>query len=306
MKPKFTRRAALGSAVAVPVAGLIAATSNAAAPMMDAGYAPFMRIKLGEFDVTTLLVGSFPVSDPQTIFGTNVRAEEFGAVSVANNLPTDQAQFFFTPTLVNTGTELILFDTGLSSEGTTSALTAAGYTPDQIDVVAITHMHRDHIGGLMAQGAPTFPNARYITGATEFDAWSTTGNENFEAQVRPLADQMAFLEGGDQIAGGITALAAFGHTPGHMAYIIESGGKQLVLGADFANHYVWSLAYPDWEVKFDMDKAAAAKSRRMLLDMMATDKVPFVGYHMPWPAIGFVETRDSGFRYVPHSYQLML
>lgn len=306
MKPKFTRRAALGSAVAVPVAGLIAATSNAAAPMMDAGYAPFMRIKLGEFDVTTLLVGSFPVSDPQTIFGTNVTAEEFGAVSVANNLPTDQAQFFFTPTLVNTGTELILFDTGLSSEGTTSALTAAGYTPDQIDVVAITHMHRDHIGGLMAQGAPTFPNARYITGATEFDAWSTTGNEIFEAQVRPLADQMAFLEGGDQIATGITALAAFGHTPGHMAYIIESGGKQLVLGADFANHYVWSLAYPDWEVKFDMDKAAAAKSRRMLLDMMATDKVPFVGYHMPWPAIGFVETRDSGFRYVPHSYQLML
>lgn len=306
MTLKLTRRAALGGAVAVPVAGLTAATSNAAAPMMDAGYAPFMRIKLGEFDVTTLLAASFPVSDPQTIFGTNVTAEEFAAVSNANNLPTDQAQFFFTPTLVNTGTELILFDTGLSSEGTTSALAAAGYTPDQIDVVAITHMHRDHIGGLMAQDAPTFPNARYITGATEFDAWSSTGNETFDANVRPLADQMEFLEGGDQIAGGITALAAFGHTPGHMAYIIESSGKQLVLGADFANHFVWSLAYPDWEVKFDMDKAAAAKSRRMLLDMLAADKVPFVGYHMPWPAIGFVEKRDSGFRYVPHSYQLML
>ena len=88
--------------------------------------------------------------------------------------------------------------------------------------------------------------------------------------------------------------------------MVEDGGTQLVLGADFANHYVWSLAHPDWEVKFDMDKPAAAATRRRLLDMMAADKTAFVGYHMPWPGIGYVEKDGDGFAYVPHSYQLML
>jgi len=101
-------------------------------------------------------------------------------------------------------------------------------------------------------------------------------------------------------------MAAHGHTPGHTVYMIESGGSQLLLAADFANHYVWSLGYPDWEVKFDMDKDAAAATRRRLLDMMAADRLPFIGYHMPWPATGFVERDGESYRYVPTSYQLML
>jgi glyoxylase-like metal-dependent hydrolase (beta-lactamase superfamily II) len=133
-----------------------------------------------------------------------------------------------------------------------------------------------------------------------------SGNETFENNMRPLAEKASFLDDGGSVASGITAMAAFGHTPGHMTYMIESEGKQIVIGADFANHYVWSLAYPDWEVKFDRDKEAAAATRRRLLGMMAADKVPFIGYHMPWPGIGFVEARGDGFHYVPHSYQLML
>jgi glyoxylase-like metal-dependent hydrolase (beta-lactamase superfamily II) len=105
---------------------------------------------------------------------------------------------------------------------------------------------------------------------------------------------------------GHTAMAAFGHTPGHMVHMIESEGEALLIAADFANHYVWSLAYPDWEVKFDMDKPAAATTRRKILGMLAADKLPFVGYHMPWPGTGYVETDGDGFRYVPTSYQLML
>jgi glyoxylase-like metal-dependent hydrolase (beta-lactamase superfamily II) len=304
--PKLTRRAALAGAAALPFATAAATSARAAAPMLGAGSAPFNRIALGDFEVTTILAGTRTVPDPQTIFGMNVSAEDFAAASAAAHIPTDKSQFFFTPTVVNTGTELVLFDTGLSGAGTTAALAAAGYTPDQIDVVVITHMHGDHIGGMMTDGAPTFANARYVTGSAEFDAWDMSGDEKFETLVRPMAEQMTFLDDGGSVASGITAMAAFGHTPGHMTYMLDSGGKQLLLGADFANHYVWSLAYPDWEVKFDRDKEAAAKTRRAILNMLAADQVPMVGYHMPWPGIGFVETRGDGFHYVPHSYQLML
>jgi glyoxylase-like metal-dependent hydrolase (beta-lactamase superfamily II) len=167
-------------------------------------------------------------------------------------------------------------------------------------------MHGDHIGGMMNDGAPTFANADYVTGAAEFNAWDMAGNEGFEANVRPMAEKMTMLDDGGSVASGITAMAAFGHTPGHMAYMLESDGAQLVLGADFANHYVWSLAYPDWEVKFDRDKAMAAQTRRKMLGMMAADKIPFIGYHMPFPAIGYVETRNEGFHYVPASYQMLM
>ncbi len=304
--PKMSRRSVLTTAAAMPLASLAATKASAEAPMMGAGRAPYNRIKIGEFDVTSLLAGTRTVPDPNTIFGLNVSPEEFAAASEEAMIPTDRSQFFFTPTVVNTGAELVLFDTGLSGEGIVAALDAAGYTPDQIDVVVLTHMHGDHIGGLMTDGAATFPNARYVTGSAEFDHWSNADNEGFINSVQPLAEQMEMVEDGASVASGITSMAAFGHTPGHMIYRIESEGQQLVLGADFANHYVWSLAHPDWEVRFDMDKEAAAATRRSVLDMLAADRIPFIGYHMPFPALGFVETRDAGFHYVPASYQFIM
>ncbi|MCT4554102.1 MAG: MBL fold metallo-hydrolase [Pelagimonas sp.] len=303
---KLTRRQALIAASSVPLGAALAGPALAKAEMMGASSIAHSRVKLGAFEVTTLLAGSRAVGEVQGIFGRNVDAAEFNAVSEANFIPSDQAQFYFTPTVVNTGAELVLFDTGLNANGITAALAAAGYTPDQVDVVVLTHMHGDHIGGLMNEGAATFPNARYVTGAAEYNHWNGTDNERFAGNVRPLAEKMTFLEDGGAVASGITAVAAFGHTPGHMTYMLESEGRQLLLFADTANHYVWSLGYPDWEVRFDMDKAAAAATRRKLLGMLAADKVPFVGYHMPFPALGYVETRDSGFRYVPASYQFKL
>ncbi len=302
----ISRRAMLAGAAAMPLAGGFSAGAFAGAPMLGAKTARFNRIALGGFDVTTILAASRRIPDPQNIFGLNVTAQDFAAASAGAHIPADMTRFFFTPTVVNTGAELILFDTGVSAGGTVAALTEAGYTPDQVDVVVITHMHPDHIGGLMIDGAPTYPNARYVTGAVEFDAWDMSGNETFEAQMRPLAERTEFITDGDAVASGITAMDAFGHTPGHMTYMLESDGKQLLLGADFANHYVWSLAYPDWQVRFDQDKDMAALTRRRILDMLSADKLPMVGYHMPWPGIGFVQTRGDGFHYVPHSYQLIL
>ncbi|MEM1079737.1 MAG: MBL fold metallo-hydrolase [Pseudomonadota bacterium] len=302
----FTRRQALAAGAALPLAAAAGSPALAAAEMMGATMPTHNRIKLGGFEVTTLLAGTAKRDEIQTIFGMNVSPEEFAEVSAENFIPADASQFFFTPTVVNTGSELVLFDTGLNPDGITGALAAAGYTPDQVDTVVITHMHGDHIGGLMSGDDPTFPNARYITGAEEHNHWSSAGNDRFNTNVAPLNEQFTFLDDGGSVASGITAMAAFGHTPGHMTYRIESEGQALMLIADLANHPIWSLERPDWEVRFDMDKAGAAASRRAVLGQIADERIPMIGYHMPFPGVGFVETRGDGFRYIPHSYQLLL
>ncbi|MEQ9261447.1 MAG: MBL fold metallo-hydrolase [Roseovarius sp.] len=304
MTTKITRRSLMAGAAALPFAASTAA--KAAAPMLGAATPTFNRFKLGQFEVTTILAATATRPDPHSIFGLNVSDEMFASVSEDANLPTDAAQFFFTPTVVNTGSELVLFDTGLDQAGIKTALEAAGYSAEQIDLVVITHMHGDHIGGLMEGESETFPNARYATGAKEFDAWAESGNERFEQKMRPLAEKTTMMEDGTSGFSGHTAMAAFGHTPGHMAHMIESDGRQLVIAGDFANHYVWSLANPDWHVSFDMDKEMATETRKRMLDMMATDDLPFIGYHMPFPGMGYVERLSEGYRYQPASYQFML
>lgn len=304
--PMLSRRQALIAGAALPLIPAFAAPALSAAPLQGAGMALFNRFRLGSFEVTALLAGTRASDKPQETFGLNATPEEFAALSAASFIPADRTQNFFTPTLVNTGTELILFDTGLSAEGTGAALAAAGIRPDQIDVVVLTHMHGDHIGGLLTGEAATFANARYITGAAEHNYWSGAANEGFDRNVRPFNARMTFLDDGGSVAPGITAIAAFGHTPGHMAYLLESEGQRLMLTADTANHYIWSLARPDWEVRFDADKTAGAATRKVIFGMIAADRLPFIGYHMPFPALGYVEPRESGFRYVAASYQMLL
>jgi len=303
------RRLLVASAAASTAAGLgIAPTQLLAQSTTPQPNAIKNTMNIGDFEVSTLLAGTRTAPDPQTIFGMNVSAEEFATVSAENFIPADKNQFFFTPTVVRTGSEVVLFDTGTDKDSILAPLQAAGVAPEEVTIVVVTHMHGDHIGGLSDDdGELTFTNARYVTGQKEYDAWAKMDSDSFNAKVKPLAEKMSFIGDGEAVVSGITSIAANGHTPGHMTYMLESNGQQLVLIADTANHYVWSLAYPDWEVKFDMDKQAAAATRKQIFGMLSADKIPFVGYHMPFPGVGFVAPRgEGGFHYVPATYQMML
>lgn len=302
----FTRRQALAAAAAAPLAVGLAGRASASAELMGPGAPSYNRVTLGSFDVTTILAASFVRENPQSLFGLNVSAEEFAEVSAANFLPADKAMMPVTPTVVNTGAELLLFDAGANADLTVAALAQAGYTPDQVDTIVLTHMHPDHIGGLIGENGPTFPNARIITNTEEHSFWGGRENEVFNAKVKPLNDRITFLKDGEDVVSGITAMAAPGHTPGHTTYLLESDGQQLLVFGDTAVHYVWSLAHPDWELVFDTDKEMAKTTRRRVLSMLAAEKMPFIGFHMPFPGLGYVETSGDNFRYVPASYQMLL
>ncbi|MBB3610375.1 MBL fold metallo-hydrolase [Rhizobium sp. BK602] len=282
----------------------------------------FHRFKLGTFEVTTISDGIRVGDGPYPTFGANQQPEAVSELMAANFLPADRFANGFTPTLIHTGKDLVLFDTGLG-EGARGGglgkmrerLQASGYSPDDVTVVVITHFHPDHVGGLTEAGKPSFPKARYVMGKVEHDFWTAPERLSgptaqvatlTKTKVAPLAKDATLIGDGEEVLPGITAMAAHGHTPGHMIFHVESAGKRLVLTADTANHYVASLQRPDWHVAFDLDKEQAAQSRGKVFDMIAADRVPFIGYHMPYPSLGYVEKMDVGYRYVPASYQFDL
>lgn len=301
--PRLTRRQALAASAALPVmpGAALAASHEGGAPRGEA----HRTFDLGDRDVTTLLArASESTDDPQGTFGMNVDAETFAEVSRENFIPADRFTAFFTPVLVRSGEAVILIDTGFGAGGLAAALEGAGVAPGDVTHVVVTHWHPDHVGGLLADGAPAFQNAEHVTGRVEHEFWTANPAPFVEESVLPIADRFTLVEDGAEIAPGVTAVAAFGHTPGHMTYRIDGEAGSMLVAADLANHYVWSLGHPDWEVRFDMDKAQAAETRRRVLGMLASERMPMAGYHMPFPAAGYVETRGDGFRWVPTSYQL--
>ncbi|KQT44540.1 MBL fold metallo-hydrolase [Aureimonas sp. Leaf454] len=293
---------------------------NAAVPAADREQRPgWHRVAIGDAIVTVVLDGLRPGDGPHPTFGENQSAEAVATLMRENFLPETRFVNGFNPALVEIGDMLVLFDTGMGAMGRANGLGklvermgAAGYAPGDVDLVVLTHMHGDHIGGLMEEGQPTFPNARYMAGQVEYDFWTSAEAkagpraENaklVEARVVPLKDKITFLKEGAEVVPGITAHEAFGHSPGHMIFKLVSGGQTLWLTADTANHFVASLQRPDWEVRFDMDKAEAVATRKRVFGAIAESRAPFLGYHMPFPGIGYVESSGEGFRFVPASYQ---
>lgn len=289
--------------------------------MSDADFEPGLRrFRVGDMTVTTLLDGQIWRDQVRPPFCLDKDDADLSAIARANRLPADRFLHGFVPVLVETGGERVLIDTGFGPSGhpdglgrLVERLGQLGLTPDDISIVALTHMHPDHILGLRGPDGLIFRNARYVMGRVEFDEWKSgeripsqreKNREMFLDIVAPLAEQTRFIEDGDNVAPGLQAEAAFGHSLGHMMFRLADGGKQLLLWGDVTNHYVFSLRHPESRVGFDDDPDAAIATRRRVLDMVAQDDLMVVGHHMPFPGVGFVERDGATFRWVPATYQI--
>ncbi len=287
------------------------------------------RFKFGEFEIATIQDSKSIRPGLHPSFGPDRPAAEAAALCAANGIEADRYEHPFTPTVVNTGKQVVLFDTGngflrrdfeqlrgrLPDGRLVERLSQAGHQPGDIDIVVTTHGHPDHIGGLLDGGKPVFPNARYVFGAVEFDFWKRGENvrearkfnrELFVKLAVPLAEKATFIKPGDEVAPGIRAVDAMGHSPGMLAFHVESAGKRLLIWADTCGHYVIAVQRPEWHLEVDDDKDKAVATRKRILDMAATDKLFVAGFHMPFPALGTIEKLAGGYRWVPVSYQLNL
>jgi glyoxylase-like metal-dependent hydrolase (beta-lactamase superfamily II) len=321
----LTRRSALAGAAAATLVPLAAPTSaRAAAPMTGAQAPGFYRTKIGSLEVTVLLDGVRPVKlDNSPI--RNATLDEVKPVLTARHLPTDAVGYYFHPMVVNTGSKLVLIDTGNGpgsrQTGTGRVLdnlAAAGIDPKTIDVVLISHFHGDHISGVRnADGTLAFPNAEIMVPAKEWAFWTDEGNASRMPQNQtfpntkrifgPIADKVTKYEWGKELVPGITAQDTNGHTPGHTSFLISSGSASLLYQADVtAGYALLQFHNPSWLVGGDMDGNQAVATRRKLYDQLATDRILMSGYHLPFPSLGYIEKAGTAYRFVPVSWNPVL
>ena len=319
----LTRRHLLSGAGA---AGAALALSSVAAPVPTYAAAPpvgkqaagVYRLKVGAFEVTQLSDGvrSFPMPDA---FVKNIPKAQALAAFEAAYLPKDVVTIPFNPTVVNTGSKLVLIDTGYGSGGLPAsgqlpdAMAAAGIDAKAIDIVLISHLHPDHVLGLKsADGGNAFPNAEIKVHAAEWAYWMNDENmskapegmmKTFFGATRKafagLGDKVTKYEWDKEVAPGITSIAAPGHTPGHSAFAIASGSGRLLVQSDITNVPEPFLRNPDWHIMFDMDPQVSVQTRRKFHDMAAAEKVLIAGFHFFFPSLGYVEKDGTGYRLVP-------
>ena len=320
---ELTRRTALAGAAAAALSPLAAATSaQAAAPPTGTQAPGYYRFKVGDYELTVILDGVRPVKlDNSPV--RNAQLDEVKAVLTASHMPTDTLGFYFHPMVVNTGSKLVVLDTGNGPGSRQSGtgrmpdnLAAAGIDPKTVDVVIISHFHGDHISGLRnADGSLAYPNAEIMVPAKEWAYWSDDGNasrapqgqqatfQNTKRIFGPIADKITKYEWGKELVPGITAQDTNGHTPGHTSFRIVSGSGSVLYQADVtAGWALFQFHNPNWLVGGDMDGNQAVASRRKLYDQLATDKMLVSGYHLPFPSLGYVEKTGSGYRFVPASW----
>jgi len=295
--------------------------TQAAAPASGKQAAAYYRYKVGAYELTAIHDGVWM----REIDDKLVRNIGWNAVAFAMRdahmkpsiLPTP-----FTPVVVNTGSKLVLIDTGTGGQfpapsGSFLAnLAAAGIDPKAIDAILISHFHADHINGIRDKdGGMVFPRAEIHVPAPEWAYWMDDSNMmkapesarpawlNVRRIFKDIAGKVNRFNDGKELAPGITAMFTPGHTPGHSSFLIASANQSALVLGDVTNNPYLFLQNPDWQGVFDVDGPLAVATRRKVFDRAASDRTLVQGYHFPFPAVGYVNTAGKGYELVPAMWQ---
>jgi glyoxylase-like metal-dependent hydrolase (beta-lactamase superfamily II) len=322
------RQAMLGAATMAGAATLsgLPLPARARAPFAKDQAPYFYRFAHGKMQATVISDGILPLGEPSGSFLGSSK-EEIGKMLTDNFLSPTNVVLEQNILVLNTGDKLVLFDTGMGSSqmfGPTPGkmlanLKAAGIDPKDIDAVVATHAHCDHVWGIMGDnGAPNFPNAQIYISQADFDFWTDEKKlslkdpaymqpfvEGARKNLLPNRERIVFVKDGQEFLPGIQAMAAPGHTVGHTIYMITSDGKSLAAIGDLTHHQVILLEKPRIEFAYDTDSKQSASTRVRMLDMLASNRIPLIAYHFPWPGLGHVAKHGEGFRYFAAPLQMV-
>lgn len=321
-KPRTLHAALLTALIAS--AGLALAPMDqalAAAPMVRTQAPGYYRMMLGDFEITALSDGTVDLPVDKLLTHTTAARVDRALTRSFEKSPLETSVNAY---LINTGSRLILIDTGAAklfgpTLGRLAAnLKAAGYEPGQVDDIYITHMHPDHVGGLLVDGKIAFPNAIVHASKSDADYWLSQANlakapaaskgffEGAMASLQPYIKAGHFLtfDGNTQLTPGIRAVAMPGHTPGHTAYMIESQGQKLLVWGDVVHVAAVQFADPAVTIAFDSDAKTAAIERKQAYAEAARQGYLIAGAHLPFPGLGHVRTRGQAYAWVPVNYTI--
>ena len=314
------RRSLLSAAIALGGGALLTAApaARAAAPQVRTQAPGFQRAMLGDFEITALSDGTVDLDVPKLLHEPAAKTNAaLARAFVKAPLETSVNAF-----LVNTGTKLVLIDAGAGTLfGPTlgkllANLQAAGYQPEQVDDIFLTHMHPDHVGGLSANGQRVFPNATLHAEKAESDFWLSQANldkapdamkgffQGAMGSVNPYvaAGKYQPFDADGELVPGIRAHASPGHTPGHASYVVESKGQRLVVIGDLIHVAAVQLDNPGVTIDFDSDAKAAALSRDAVFRQAAKDGALVAAAHLQFPGLGHLRAAGKSWQWVPVNY----
>jgi glyoxylase-like metal-dependent hydrolase (beta-lactamase superfamily II) len=300
---------------------LTAVSAIAGAPMAKTPAPGYFRIMLGDFEVTALSDGTVDIPVSQLLKEAPAKTDQALAKSFLKS-PLETSVNAF---LINTGNKLVLIDTGSGPLlGPTlgkllTNLKASGYQPEQVDDVYITHLHPDHIGGLVVDGKLIFPNATVHANKRDVDFWLSQGNldkapadtksyfQGAMASLNPYiaAKKLLTFDGNDELMPGVNSYASPGHTVGHTTYIIQSNGQKLIIIGDLIHVAVVQFGHPGVSIGFDSDTQAAASSRNKAFSAAAGDGALIGAAHLQFPGLGHIRRSGKAYEWIPVNYTQM-